>query len=100
MCRVTNHQTRLPRATSSLALNACMDGAATTSLGNLIECVTTLCVKNFLPTSNLKLPNQQHMLFTVLKHLAGDGFFCFVLFSDLEAHSYPLKHAQTPMFQV
>ena len=31
VCRVTNHQTRLPRATSSLALNACRDGASTTS---------------------------------------------------------------------
>jgi len=29
MCRVTNHQTRLPRATSSLALNASRDGAST-----------------------------------------------------------------------
>ena len=28
MCRVTNQQTRLPRATSSLALNACRDGAS------------------------------------------------------------------------
>ena len=27
MCRVTNHQTRLPRATSSLALNGSRDGA-------------------------------------------------------------------------
>jgi len=27
MCRVANHQTRLPRATSSLALNASRDGA-------------------------------------------------------------------------
>ena len=32
VCRVTNQQTRLPRATSSLALNACRDGASTTSL--------------------------------------------------------------------
>ena len=48
MCRVANHQTRLPRATSSLALNASRDGASTTSLGNLFQCVTTLCVKNFL----------------------------------------------------
>ena len=30
MCRVTNQQTRLPRATSSLALNASRDGASTT----------------------------------------------------------------------
>ena len=29
MCRVTNQQPRLPRATSSLALNACRDGAST-----------------------------------------------------------------------
>ena len=35
MCRVTNQQTRLPRATSSLVLNACRDGASTASLGNL-----------------------------------------------------------------
>ena len=56
MCRVANHQTRLPRATSSLALNASRDGASTTSLGNLIECVTTLYVKNFLSVSNLNLP--------------------------------------------
>jgi len=42
MCRVTNHQTRLPRATSSLALNASGDGASTTSLGNLFQCGTTL----------------------------------------------------------
>jgi len=34
MCRVANHQTRLPRATFSLALNASSDGASTTSLGN------------------------------------------------------------------
>ena len=35
MCRVSNQQSRLPRATSSLALNACRDGASTASLGNL-----------------------------------------------------------------
>ena len=33
MCRVANQQTRLPRATSSLALNASRDGASTTTLG-------------------------------------------------------------------
>jgi len=43
MCRVTNHQTRLPRATSSLALNASRDGASTASLGNLFQCVPTIC---------------------------------------------------------
>ena len=38
MCRVANQQPRLPRATSSLALNACRDGASTASLGNLFQC--------------------------------------------------------------
>jgi len=33
MCRVANHHTRLPRATSSLALNASRDGASTASAG-------------------------------------------------------------------
>jgi len=55
MCSVANHQTRLPRATSSLALNASRDGASTASLGNLFQCVTTLWVKNFLLISNLNL---------------------------------------------
>jgi len=44
MCRVANHQTRLPRAASSLGLNASGDGASTTSLGNLFQCVITFCV--------------------------------------------------------
>ena len=48
MCRVANHQTRLPRATSSLALNASRDGASTTSLGNLFQHITALCVKGSL----------------------------------------------------
>ena len=37
LCRVASHQPRLPRATSSLALNACRDGASTASLGNLFS---------------------------------------------------------------
>ena len=37
MCRVANHQTRLPRATSSLALNASRDGESPASLGNLFQ---------------------------------------------------------------
>ena len=56
MRRVANHQTRLPRATSSLALKASGDGASTASLGNLFQCFTTLCVKNFLLISKLNLP--------------------------------------------
>ena len=56
MCRVANLQTRLPRATSSVALNASRDGASTTSSGKLFQGATTLCVKNFLLISNLNLP--------------------------------------------
>jgi len=37
MCRVANQQPRLPRATSSLALNACRDGASTASSGTLFH---------------------------------------------------------------
>ena len=48
MGRVASRETRLPGATSSLAWNASRDGASTTSLGNPFQCVTTLCVKNFL----------------------------------------------------
>ena len=35
----TTKQTRLPRATSSLALNAARDGESTTSLGKLFQCM-------------------------------------------------------------
>jgi len=56
MCRVANQQTRLPRATSSLALNASRDAASTGSLGYLFQCITTVWVKNFLLISNLNLP--------------------------------------------
>jgi len=37
MCRVANNQTGLPRATFSLALNACRDGASTASSGKLFS---------------------------------------------------------------
>lgn len=56
MCRVTNHLTRLPRATSSLTLNASRNEASTISLGNLLQCVTILWVKNILLMLNLNLP--------------------------------------------
>jgi len=39
MCRVANQQPRLPRATSSLALNACRDGASTASLDKVHCCI-------------------------------------------------------------
>ena len=37
MCSVSNQQTRLPRATSSLALNASRDGASTAYVGSLFS---------------------------------------------------------------
>ncbi|KAK4826701.1 hypothetical protein QYF61_010916 [Mycteria americana] len=38
---------RLLKAPSNLALNISRDGASTTSLGNLVQCLSTLIVKNF-----------------------------------------------------
>ena len=55
MYRVTNYYTGMPRATSSLAMNASREGASTTSL-NLFQCSTTPYVKNFFLISNLNLP--------------------------------------------
>ena len=78
MCGVTNHQTRLPRATSSLALNASRDGASTTSLGNLFQCVTTLCVKNFLLISNLNLPCLSLKPFPLVLSLSTCGQNCIL----------------------
>jgi len=46
MSRGTFHQTRLLKAPSNLALNTAREGAATASLGNLFQCLTTLRVKN------------------------------------------------------
>ena len=39
------HQFSLPRAPSNLALSTSRDGASTASLGDLFQCLTTLCVK-------------------------------------------------------
>jgi len=56
MCRVTNQQTSLPSATSSLALNASRDGASTASLGNLssasppFECLVVIQLLSKSPT--------------------------------------------------
>ncbi|PKU28106.1 hypothetical protein llap_21590 [Limosa lapponica baueri] len=47
--RDTSHHTRLLQAPSNLALNPSRDGAATASLGNLGQALTTLGVKNFFP---------------------------------------------------
>ena len=59
LCYVQGRQPADQAAQShiSLALNASRDGASTTSLGNLFQCVTLICVKNFLLIPNLNLPS-------------------------------------------
>ena len=49
------HQTRLLKATSNLALSTPREGASTTSLGQLFQCLTALIGKNFFLISNLNL---------------------------------------------
>lgn len=51
------HYTRLPRALSSLTLNAPRDGASTASLSNLFQCFTTLVIKNSSLTTSLDPPS-------------------------------------------
>ena len=46
--RVVRHWTRLLKAPSNLALNTARDGASTTSLGDLFQCLTTLTVRTSL----------------------------------------------------
>ena len=116
MCRVSNHQTRLPRATSSLALNASRYGASTASLGNLFQCVTTLCVKNFLLISNLNLPCRSLRPFPLVQSLCSVykvhtyicSFFYFCVYTKGESpyskfasccfHSWPVR--TTELWQV
>ena len=50
-------QPRVLRAPSNLALNTAREGAATASLGNLGQGLTTLRVKNFFLISSLNLPS-------------------------------------------
>ena len=55
-CDISNW-IRLLRAPSNLALNVSRNGASTTSLGNLVQCLTTLIVKYFFLISSLNLPS-------------------------------------------
>jgi len=50
------HQPRVLQAPSNLALSTAREGAATASLGNLGQGLSTLTVKNFFLISNLNLP--------------------------------------------
>ena len=51
------HQPRVLKAPSNLALNPAREGAATASVGNLGQGLTTLTGKNFFPISHLNLPS-------------------------------------------
>ena len=57
MSRDIFHQPRVLRAPSNLALSTAREGAATASLGNLRQGLTTLMGKNFFLISNLNLPS-------------------------------------------
>jgi len=57
MIRDIFHQPRLLRAPSNLALSTAREGAATASLGNLGQSLTTLMGKNFFLISHLNLPS-------------------------------------------
>jgi len=69
MSRDIFHQPWLLRAPFSLALNTAREGAATASLGNLGQCLTTLMVKNFFLISNLNLPSFSLELFPLVLSL-------------------------------
>jgi len=47
----------LRRAPSILTSNIAMDGASTTSLGNMFQCFTTLILKYFFLMYSLSLPS-------------------------------------------
>jgi len=57
MSRDPFHQPRVLRAPSNLALGTAREGAATASLGNLGQGLTTLMVKNFFLISDVNLPS-------------------------------------------
>ena len=57
MGKDTFHQPRVLPAPSNLALNTAREGAATASLDNLFQGLTTLRVQNFFLISNLNLPS-------------------------------------------
>jgi len=53
----TFHQTRLLKAPSNVSLNPSRERAATASLDNLFQHLTTLIVNNFFLRSNLNVPS-------------------------------------------
>ena len=86
--RDTFHQTRLLKAPSNLALNTSMEGAATTYLGNLFQCLTILIVKNFFLISNLNLPSVSlkplSLVLSLHAFVKSSFFFKKILMSDMK----------------
>jgi len=68
--RDTYSWSRLLRTPSSLTLNISRDGASTTSLGNLFQCLTTLTVKNFFLTSSPSTNKSVTILCSAVQYLA------------------------------
>lgn len=50
-----SHYIRLPKGPSNPAFNTASDGASTTSLGNMFQCLNTLILKSFFFIPNLYL---------------------------------------------
>jgi len=65
------HQPRVLRAPSNLALSTAREGAATASLGNLGQGLTTLMGKNFFLIPDLNLPSFSLQPFSLV--LTGPG---------------------------
>lgn len=65
----TFHYTRLLRVPPNLVLNTAR--AATSSLGSLCQCLTTLTVKNFFIMPNLNLPSFIRKLFPLVLSLSA-----------------------------
>ena len=81
ICRVANHPTRLPRATSSLALNASRDGASTASLGRSPWAVELhQQTKHFpLPPSEKEQQRNGEVLLKNYQHTSTDSSESFSL---------------------
>ena len=86
---------RLTRSQSTLALNACRDGAPAASLGSLCQCLIALWVKNFLLISNLNPlfslnPRKTLCSTTVPYETCRENYF----------HTTPLKAAKDMLKEV
>jgi len=93
MCRVANQQTRLPRATSSLALNACRDGASTASLDNLFSASPPSECILFTTKSSSDAPQSLSILFPCSPK---PGSNTSVLYQLQSLRCFPSPHQEAP----